>query len=99
MVSSNKTILYLCVLTDTGNGQFHNCHLCSLITVHGQFLSNRLGLKNTKESILPVCYKPYYEIKENMRLGEELENLWNYPFCMAFGLLPFLCFWTQAMTV
>jgi len=36
-------------------------------------------LENTKESILPVCDKPYHKIKENMPLGEELENLWNYP--------------------
>jgi len=36
-------------------------------------------LENTKESILPVCDKPYQKIKENMPLGEELENLWNYP--------------------
>jgi len=36
--------------------------------------------KNTKESILSDCDKPYHKIKENMPLGEELENLWNYPF-------------------
>ena len=36
-------------------------------------------LENTKESILPVCDKPYHKIKENMRLGEEIERLWNYP--------------------
>jgi len=30
-------------------------------------------------SIFPVCDTPYYKIKENMPLGEELENLWNYP--------------------
>ena len=35
-------------------------------------------LENTKESILPVCDKPYHKIKENMPLGEELDNLWNY---------------------
>jgi len=37
-------------------------------------------LENTKESILPVCDKPYHKIKEKMSLGEELGNLWNYPF-------------------
>jgi len=26
------------------NGQFHNCQSWSFLTVHGQFLSNRLGL-------------------------------------------------------
>ena len=26
-----------------------------------------------------VCDKPFHKIKENMPLGEELENLWNYP--------------------
>jgi len=36
-------------------------------------------LENTKESIHPVCDKPYHKIKENMPLGEELENVWNYP--------------------
>ena len=36
-------------------------------------------LANTKESILPVCDKPFHKIKENMLLGEELEKLWNYP--------------------
>jgi len=39
-------------------------------------------LENTKESILPVCDKPYHKIKENVPLGEELEILWNYPFQM-----------------
>jgi len=28
--------------------------------------------------MFPVCAKPYHKIKENMPLGEELENLWNY---------------------
>ena len=32
-------------------------------------------LENTKESILPVCDKPYHKIKENMPLGEELKNV------------------------
>jgi len=36
-------------------------------------------LENTKESILPVCDKPYHNIKQNMPLGKELENLWNFP--------------------
>jgi len=36
-------------------------------------------LENTKESILPVCDKPYHKIKGNVMLGEELENLWNHP--------------------
>ena len=31
------------------------------------------------ESVLPVCDKPYHKIKENMPLGKELENMWNYP--------------------
>ena len=31
-------------------------------------------LENTKESILPVCDKPYHNIKENMPHGEELEK-------------------------
>jgi len=34
--------------------------------------------EKTKENILPVCDKPYHNIKENMPLGEGLENLWNY---------------------
>ena len=38
-----------------------------------------MDLENTKESILPVCDKPYHKIKENMPHAEELENLWNYP--------------------
>jgi len=29
--------------------------------------------------MLNACDKPYHKIKENMPLGEELENLWNYP--------------------
>jgi len=37
-------------------------------------------LENTKESILPVCDKPYHKIKANMPHGEELKKLWNYPF-------------------
>jgi len=36
-------------------------------------------LENTKESILPVCDKPYHNIKDYMPLVERLENLWNYP--------------------
>ena len=36
-------------------------------------------LENTKESKLPVCDKHYRKIKDNMPVGEELENLWNYP--------------------
>jgi len=36
-------------------------------------------LENTKESILPVCDKPYQKIKYNMPHWEELEKLWNYP--------------------
>ena len=32
-------------------------------------------LENTKESILPVCDKPYHKIKENMPHGEELEKI------------------------
>jgi len=42
-------------------------------------VSLQSDLENTKESILPVCDKPYYKIKENMPFGEEFENLWNYP--------------------
>jgi len=51
----------------------------SSTTVNHNHLSD---LENTKESILPVCDKPYHKIKENMPLGEELENLWNFPFKM-----------------
>ena len=43
-------------------------------------------LENTKESILPVCDKPYHKIKENMPLGEELEKWWNYPFFVQFKI-------------
>jgi len=43
-------------------------------------------LENTKESILPVCDKPYHKIKENMPLGEEHENLWNYPFNIQYNI-------------
>ena len=44
-------------------------------------------LENTKESILPVCDKPYHKIKENMPLGEELEHLeWNYPFNIQYNI-------------
>jgi len=32
-------------------------------------------LENTKESILPVCYKFYHNIKENLPHLEELENV------------------------
>ena len=32
-------------------------------------------LENTKESIFPVCDKPYHKITENMLLVEECENL------------------------
>jgi len=45
-------------------------------------------LENTKESILPVCDKPYHKIKENMPLGEELKNLWNYPLNVGY----YFCF-------
>jgi len=41
-------------------------------------VSLQSDLENTKESILPVCDKPYHKIKENMPHGEELENLLNY---------------------
>jgi len=67
------------------HGQFRNCQSSLFITVHGQFYSGRLGLycqvtiwENTKESIIPVCDKPYHKIKENITHLEELENLWNY---------------------
>ena len=43
-------------------------------------MSAEYDIENTKESILSVCDKPYHKIKENMPLGKELENLWNYPF-------------------
>jgi len=42
-------------------------------------VSRQSDLENTKESILPVCDKPYHKIKETMPLGEELENVWDYP--------------------
>jgi len=42
-------------------------------------VSQQSDLENLKECILPVCDKPYHKIKENMPLGKELENLWNYP--------------------
>jgi len=42
-------------------------------------VSCQFDLENTKESIHPVCDQPYHKIKEKMPLGEELENLWNYP--------------------
>ena len=32
-------------------------------------------LENTRENILSVCDKPYYKIKENMPLEEELKHL------------------------
>ena len=35
-------------------------------------------LVNTKESILPVCDKPYHTVKENLPQWVELEHLWNY---------------------
>jgi len=41
--------------------------------------ADNLAKKIQKESILPVCDKPYHKIKENMPPGVELENLWNYP--------------------
>jgi len=41
-------------------------------------LSAESDLENKKESILPVCDKPYHKIKDNMPLGEELERMWNY---------------------
>ena len=42
-------------------------------------VSGQSDLEITKESILPVCDKPFHKIKENMPLGEELKHLWNYP--------------------
>ena len=51
--------------------------------------------ENTKEIILPVCDKPYHKIKENMPLGEKLENLWNYPLNIIISLTP-LFLWFQA---
>jgi len=35
-------------------------------------VSSQSDLENTKESILPVCNKPYHKIKENMPLGWSL---------------------------
>jgi len=35
-------------------------------------------LENTKESILPVCDKPYHKIKENLPHWEGLDFFWNY---------------------
>jgi len=34
--------------------------------------------KITKESLLPVCDKPYHTIKENLLQWAELQNLWYY---------------------
>jgi len=39
--------------------------------------ADNLTNENTKESILPVCDKPYHKIKENMPLGGELKYLWT----------------------
>jgi len=38
-------------------------------------------LENTKESILPLCDKPYPKIKGNMPLGEELEKNCGTIYC------------------
>jgi len=88
-----------CTLSLYFNGQFHNCQSWSFITVHVNFnpidkdyiVSWKSDLEYTKESILPVCDKPYYKIKENMPLGEELENLWNYPLQVPLLKSPFFC--------
>jgi len=50
----------------------YNCSLSILIQKIRIILS--AVLENTKESILPVCDKPYHNIKENMPQGEELEG-------------------------
>jgi len=55
-------------------------------------VSCQSDLENTKEGILPVCDKPYHKIKENMPLGEKLENLWNYP--LLYGKIFTIIFWT-----
>jgi len=34
-------------------------------------------LVNTKENLLPVCNKPYHDLKENLPHWEELANMWN----------------------
>jgi len=62
------------------------------------FVSWQSDLEETKQSILPVCDKSYHTIKENMPLGEEIYNLWNYPFklflkviVLFHAFLPYIC--------
>jgi len=42
---------------------------------------------NAKESLLPVFYKPYHKIKENLPHWEELEHLWNLHVLVFYILL------------
>jgi len=42
------------------------------------YVSWQTDLENTKESIFPDCDKSCHMIKENMPIGEEHENWWNY---------------------
>jgi len=35
---------------------------------------------NTKESVFPVCNKPYHKNKRKLQKGEEVGVLWDCPF-------------------
>ena len=40
-------------------------------------------VENTKECLLPVCYKSYHMNNRFQQMWAEIKNLWNY----AFGLV------------
>jgi len=76
------------------NGLVRNCQSWSFITVYGQNNPIDLGYivrwqvdpVNTKESLLPVCDKPYHKIKDNLPHLEEDANIWNYLLFTSFFL-------------
>jgi len=65
-------------------------HQLSIRIIYNSTQSNLIqwirvsDLVNTKESVLPVCNKPYHTNKRNIQKGEETKDMRNYAFSVQF---------------